>query len=498
MSLQYTHSGAFSISRAFFFLQQFDTRRLALAVAYTLVFAIAIQTPSDPDTWWHLRSAEQTLSQGIIHEDSFSLTRAGERWINHSWGGQLLLLAAWNLAGPPGVALLTATLATLGMMIVGRMMADTTANAHLRAYLLTLCAVSAMVFWSARPQMLSFLLSALTLWLLRRGGRSLWWLPPLFVLWANVHAGFVVGLLWLVLTALAHQFDSFTKRSLTGRWPTRQWLMVLVACLLATGINPYGPELLLIPARTFALSELHTSIAEWQTPNLHLPITWPFLLLLALTITSLALSGRRPQSSEVFSITVTALMALWAGRHIALFAIVAGPTLAAQLAAMPWPAHWRLPRPPRMSGKRGAAHCCLFLILVLGVAIYAADRLSARRIEEIQTAHFPVAAVNHLRATLPPGPIFNTYEWGGYLLWQVPQYPSFIDGRTLLFGDELLAAYRRAASGETWQDLFQQYQIRLVLIRRGSGLDRALRRLPFEWELRFLDETAVLYSLREE
>ena len=383
-------------------------------------------------------------------------------------------------------------------MIVGRMMVDTTANAHLRAYLLTFCAVSATVFWSARPQMVSFVLSALTLWLLRRGGRSLWWLPPLFILWGNMHAGFAMGLLWLVLTALAQGFDSFTKRSLKGRWQICQWLILLVACLLATCINPYGPELLLVPARTFALSELHTHIAEWQTPNLHLPITWPFLSLLALTILSLALSRRRPQSSEVFWITVTALMALWAGRHIALFAIVVGPTLAAQLAAMPWPAHWRLPRPPRMSGKRGFAHLSLLLFLALGVAIYAADRLSARRIAQTQAAHFPVAAVNHLREASPPGPLFNTYEWGGYLLWHLPQYPSFIDGRTLLFGDELLAAYRRAASGESWQDLFQQYQIRLVLIRRGSGLDRALRRLPLEWELLFLDETAALYSLRAE
>ena len=485
-----------SISRILSLLQQFDTRRLALAVAYVLVFAIALHTPSDPDTWWHLRSAEQTLANGIIREDSFSLTRAGERWLNHSWGGQLFLLGAWNFWGDTGLALLTSALATLGMVLVGQMMAQTGANAHLRAYILALGALTAAVFWSARPQMFSFVLSALTLLLLRRGGRAIWLLPPIFIIWANLHAGFVVGLLWLVLTALAAAYDAFTRRPLGARFRYGQWLVLFAACLLALCINPYGPELLLVPIRTFALSELHTSILEWQTPNLHQPATWPFLLLFALSSLALALSRRRPKSSEVLVVTVSAVMALWAGRHIALFAIASAPVLVAQLASLPMPAHWRLPIPPRMTIKRGLAHAGLLLALGIGAAGYAADRLSPARIDAIQKAHFPVAAVNYLRETLPSGPIFHAYEWGGYLLWELRQYPSFIDGRTLLFGDELLAAYRRAAGGAAWADLFTQYQIRLVLIPRGSGLERSLRHLPLDWELLYLDETAALYSRR--
>ncbi|MCY4107235.1 MAG: hypothetical protein OXG02_11115 [Chloroflexi bacterium] len=462
-----------------------------------LVFAIAIHTPQDPDTWWHLRSAEHTLTQGIIRQDPFSFTRAGEDWLNHSWGGQLLLWAAWKAGGDLGLALFTASLAVLGMMVVGRMLAATAANAHLRAYLLVFCALTASVFWSARPQMLSFCFSAMTLWFLRRGGRGRWFLPLLFILWANVHAGFAVGLLYLALSALASGYDAFTNRWRLPRVRASHWLLLIAACLIALCLNPYGAELLLIPLRTLTLSELHTSIREWQTPNLHQPTTWPFLCMLALTLSSLALSRRRPPSSEVFVITATTLMALWAGRHIALFALAATPTLGAQLAALPLPRRWRLPPPPRMSAARGWAHLVLVTLLGLGVALYTAASLAEERIEEIQSAQFPVAAVQHLRETQPAGPLFHTYEWGGYLLWHAPNYPSFIDGRTLLFGDELLAAYRRAANGDDWSALFQQHQIRLVLIRRNSGLDRSLRRLPLDWERRHLDETAVLYARRE-
>lgn len=487
---------ALSISRALALLQAFDTRRLALTVAYALIFAIAIRSPSDPDTWWHLRSAEQTIATGIIREDGFSQTRAGERWLNHSWGGQLVMLAAWRLGGAPGLALLTAALATMGMAIVGRMMAETNANAHLRAYTLALGALTATVFWSARPQMFSFVLSAITLLLLRRGGRALWLLPPLFAIWANLHAGFAIGLLWLALAALGAGWDIFTQRALGNRRRWRQWPFLLVACALALCLNPYGPELLLVPIRTLSLSELRAAIVEWQTPDLHLPATWPFLLMLALSWLALGLSRRRPRSDEAILIALTTVMALWAGRNIALFAIVAAPTLAAQLAALPLPPRWRLPVPPRMTRKRGLAHAGLLLALCMGVAAYAADRLSPARVAAIHAAQFPVAVVAYLRETSPSGPLFHAYEWGGYLLWELPEYPSFIDGRTLLFGDELLAAYRRAASGVDWAEPFAEYDIRLALIPRGSGLDRALRRLPLAWELLFLDETAALYSRR--
>ncbi len=487
---------ALSISRALALLQAFDTRRLALTVAYALIFAIAIRSPSDPDTWWHLRSAKQTIATGIIREDGFSQTRAGERWLNHSWGGQLVMLAAWRLGGAPGLALLTAALATMGMAIVGRMMAETNANAHLRAYTLALGALTATIFWSARPQMFSFVLSAITLLLLRRGGRALWLLPPLFAIWANLHAGFAIGLLWLALDALGAGWDIFTQRALGNRRRWRQWPFLLVACALALCLNPYGPELLLVPIRTLSLSELRAAIVEWQTPDLHLPATWPFLLMLALSWLALGLSRRRPRSDEAILIALTTVMALWAGRNIALFAIVAAPTLAAQLAALPLPPRWRLPVPPRMTRKRGLAHAGLLLALCMGVAAYAADRLSPARVAAIHAAQFPVAVVAYLRETSPSGPLFHAYEWGGYLLWELPEYPSFIDGRTLLFGDELLAAYRRAASGVDWAEPFAEYDIRLALIPRGSGLDRALRRLPLAWELLFLDETAALYSRR--
>jgi len=72
-------------------MRQLSIQRAAVIILFGLLFALAARFPTDTDTWWHLRSAEYTLQNGIIYSDPFSFTKAGEPWINHSWGAQLVL-----------------------------------------------------------------------------------------------------------------------------------------------------------------------------------------------------------------------------------------------------------------------------------------------------------------------------------------------------------------------------------------------------------------------
>jgi hypothetical protein len=90
--------------------------------------------------------------------------------------------------------------------------------------------------------------------------------------------------------------------------------------------------------------------------------------------------------------------------------------------------------------------------------------------------------------------MFNSYNWGGYLMFAAPQYPVFVDGRTDLYGDELLTTYlRTATAGENWRETLDEYAIRLVVVEKGSGLDRNLRD-EVGWSLDYEDELAVIYT----
>ena len=105
-------------------------------------------------------------------------------------------------------------------------------------------------------------------------------------------------------------------------------------------------------------------------------------------------------------------------------------------------------------------------------------------------------AVAYIQEQSPPGQLFNSYNWGGYLLWALPEYPVFVDGRTDLYNDELIGEWISVMRVEDgWQDVLDEYNINLILIEAGSTLDRVLEREQ-EWQLAYSDELSVVYYRR--
>ena len=109
----------------------------------------------------------------------------------------------------------------------------------------------------------------------------------------------------------------------------------------------------------------------------------------------------------------------------------------------------------------------------------------------------PAGAVEYIRRTRPPGRLFNSYNWGGYLAWTLyPAYPVYIDGRTDLYGDAFVRRYLRIVAGqEEWQAALEREGIRLVVIETGSPLATELRRAP-DWRQGYADSLASVFERR--
>ncbi len=108
-----------------------STQRVMFFTLIMLLVVMATRVPVDTDTWWHLRSGEHTLNNGMIYTDPFSFTKVGEEWVNHSWGSQIVLYGVWQIAGNTGLALYTSLLAMVGMMALYPICAG---NVYLRAF----------------------------------------------------------------------------------------------------------------------------------------------------------------------------------------------------------------------------------------------------------------------------------------------------------------------------------------------------------------------------
>jgi hypothetical protein len=464
---------------------------------FALIFALAARVPVDTDTWWHIRSGEYTLTHGMIYADPFSHSKAGEAWINHSWGAQIALYGAWRIGGMLGLTVYMAALATAGMWFVYKTCAGST---YLRAFALILGAAAAAVFWSPRPQMFSFLLSAVVLYLIhlykRENVDRLWLIPVIMGVWGNLHAGFSIGFILLGGTiageTLANLFGAKGEHVIGWRG-IRKLIVITLASAAALVINPYGLQMLLVPFQTVSIGALRSYIQEWNSPNFQERQTWAFVVLLLGVLGAAGASKRRLDWTDFLLVSGTAFMSLLAGRNIAVFAVVATPVLIYHVDSILNERGWVIR--PNMHPTRLMARVNLLIVVlaILGAAAKTLMVLDRTTVDRAMRDTLPVDAAAYLAANRPDGNMFNSYNWGGYLLWALPDQPVYVDGRTDLYGDEFLMRYLRTATGgEGWRETLDEYGIGYTVIETGSVLADRLRGDP-AWRAAYEDDMAAIF-----
>jgi hypothetical protein len=476
--------------------------RTTAILLFALIFALAARTPVDTDTWWHLRSADHILTDGFIYSDPFSLTMQGEAWINHSWGAQVIMLAFWRVGTYFGLTVYMAILATLGMFMVYRTAAVMGATSvYVRAFALVIGATAAAVFWSARPQMLSFALSGVTLYLLAlykyRGVDRLWWFVPMMALWGNLHAGFSIGFIFIggviggeiIGNVIAPKAEYALGWRRVGRL-----IVVGLLSAAALAINPYGLQMWLVPFQTVGIGALRSFIQEWNSPNFQERQTWGFILLLFGTLGALGASRRALPWTDFALLSGTGFLALAAGRNISVFAIVATPIFAVHLDAALRERGWVVRAVRRPSRLMRTANALIVGVVIVGAAAKTVLVIDPRVVDAEMARVLPVDALNTLMdSSLSDARLFNSYNWGGYLMFARPDARVFVDGRTDLYGDALLTRYLRTATGgDGWRETLDEYAINLVIVETGSGLARRLADEP-GWNMTHQDDLAMIF-----
>ena len=483
-------------------------KRFLFLLTLVFVLAMAARTPVDSDLFWHLRAGERTLADGRpLTVDVFSHTRTGARWVNHSWLGQVTLYLAWRAGGWLGLSLWMAALAAAGM---GFIYCSMEAADWLRPFVLLMAAAVAAPVWTPRPQLLSLTLFAVLYWYLlawrNNPARPLWPLAPFFAVWGNLHGGYPLGLL-LIGAHLAGALADF----LLGRdmlpWPRWRALFLWGALGGAfAALNPNGWRMWLIPFQTVGMGVLQEFISEWASPDFHQLAQQPFIWMLLAVLLALAFSRRRAAGFEAVSVALFAWMGLTARRNFGPFALAAAPVLARHLEDVLRQVWERLPERTRRALRaqsgflnaaptRGEAAFRLGVVaLLLGAALlkgYAVTRPPF--VESVLRARFPVDAVAWMRENRPAGTLFNEYNWGGYLLWALPEYPVAVDGRTDLYGDAVLRRYLDAyAAAPGWQAVLKAWRVRLALLAPEAPLGAALRAAG--WQAVYRDDVAVVWA----
>jgi hypothetical protein len=431
----------------------------------------------DPDIWWHLRVGQWVWEHGTVTTtDPFS--RPDTPWVAYSWLYELLVFGLYSAFGLAGIVVYRAAMAVCIVAAVDALVRRLQPNTLVATGLLAAVVLGMAPLFSERPWLVTILFGALTLRVIVEvhDGKTPWWvwlLPAAYVVWANVHIQFVYGLFMLGLAFLCG--------------PRRKTLFALAAlCTLATLVNPYHVRLYLVVLEYGSQPGPFRWVNELKAMTFREPTDW---LVLAFTGAACFAAGRRwPGTFAVVLLIASAWFAFRACRDI-WFVLLAGTLI---LARAPWPLEEEEPDRPSLTLKAVGA----VALLVLAALLWQKRELTTQRLENAVREVFPADAAAFVKEQRYEGPLYNDFNWGGYLIWALPHLPVAIDGRTNLHGDERTERFGRVWSGQPgWEDDPDLRAAGVVIADPAEALASLLAR-DGRFELVYGDATAWVFVAR--
>ncbi|NOJ41724.1 hypothetical protein [Bradyrhizobium australiense] len=435
---------------------------------------------NDSDTFWQIAVGQWILDHGALPRvDVYSFSKFGEPWISSSWLAQILYAVSYNLAGWTGPVVVAAgsIAATFGLLahILERRM---------RASYAALVALAAMVLsaphFLARPHVLAMpvtvawahgLMTASE----RRQAPS-FWLLPLIALWANLHGGFVFGL----VLAGAFAIDAVWNAAPLQRKPLAlRWVAFGLAALLACCFTPYGWESILASRKILDLGELLRLISEWAPADFSR--ISPFELTILALIAGTLYRGVTLSPPRIALVLGLLHMALSHGRNLEIFALLLPIVVLT-------PVSRQFALQPTWSGRMTLASAAV-LAVTLSISTWA---VAAYQAHSPPKSDSPAAAVEAIKAHNLRR-VLNDRAFGGYLIWR--QMPVFIDGRAELYGEKFTMAYYNALELKDvsrFLSLLKDHDIDALLLRPGAPAASLLDHVGV-WRRVYADDVAVLY-----
>ncbi|MHA1696296.1 MAG: hypothetical protein ACTSUG_13585 [Candidatus Helarchaeota archaeon] len=497
----------------------------------------------DSDFGWHLRVGQETLeNKQVPHIETFLYTLKGVKWVDHEWLSNVISYFIYNNFGYFLLNIIFTIFPILSifiLLIISKKFFTKKIPLTLSALLLSLGVLAMAPHLGVRIQEITLLFLILLVLIILQydykkntkcpeGKKIFFYLPPLFMSWANLHAGFLIGFavfgyyIFYQIILLILKKNKELKEVLI-------LVLFFIASLVATLINPYGLELYSF-LTTYSDTFYMTHISEWL-PAYSYPIIYYQLFYNALYITILILVFLERKENNIskkynfwhFTLTIIFfILAIKSRRHFPLFFIVSFP-LILQFTSR----DLYLKETWNNFIKKNILINFFLLISILLTIIYF---ISSTQIINNPFTHekfcksAPCKAVKFIKNNkeLANLQFFNLYGWGGYLDWVWPEKQLFSDGRlpmTQFNGISLLEEYDSFFKEDESENKLNEYNIKLLLLRKFRvahftwfeklffGLDEEkfniknhlsefLRNSP-EWDLKYEDKISEVFARKE-
>lgn len=502
----------------------------------TLVFYLILLLTSlrllglfiDPDMWWHIKLGEDILNSKWVNTLTFTCT--DYTWINHSWLSDVLMYVINNIGGFHALSVFFAAIflagITLSLLSLRELLKQSNIkNSRLNTLLYFLFFILVLSsFIAIRPQVFTFLFFNLLIFVLIKfyysaqvNYRKLLLFIPFAILWVNLHGGFLIGialvgifLVDLVINFLVSTFkNNFEDAKLLFK-KCKFLVSLLVIFLLSSLINPFGLDLWKEIFTLILGSNNASFITEWRAINIK-DAYFLFYFLLFLGGIILQVLNKKKSSLRLMLLVGFGLLSLYSVRYILpISGIVLLILFTEANILFDWIYKQILINDKDIKRLLNLLKYLVlfFIAIAAGIAAYMSINffVNLNNLEVIENhTLYPIAARKYLQeneSIYKNTNFYNTYVWGGYLEYTLPELNWIIDGRMPEWQckgkvkDNIMLDYIEVENvNKQWKDVLKSYNIGAVIIRTNSLLSNVMS-ADNEWQIVYKDDLAIIYSKR--
>lgn len=480
--------------RVLFFKGFHVKRNTAIALIFVLFVSMFcfFRAQMDPDLWGHLQFGKDIYEQrGIPEVDTYSYSAYGAKSINHEWLAELIFYSLFFNFSSFGLVIFKFSIALALSIILYREMRKNIQSELLfvAVFLLVIKVIS--YGFAIRTQIFTYLLFAVVLITLKRheddspDNALLFSLPPIFMVWCNLHGGFVA--------ALAIMAACVTVKMATQRMLDKKLFFVTLLSVLATLINPYGIELWRFLIRSMTDTPL-IYISEWN--RVYVSATFiSYYILLAVTLIIVLKQKMKP--FEYILIVAGVCYSFSVNRHTVLFSLIFAIFLPQYVAAAFDALYLRIEK--RLSNNFFPMSYLLCSLFFLWATFFSMPTSAAKIL--VPAREYPVDAVEFLKINEIHGNLFPWFDWGEMCIGEMPgKSKVFFDGRFgIVYNDEFIKEYFEVVyTQRDYKTYLSKYpETDIFLLDKSNTLSASLSEDP-DYKLIFSSSIASVFLKKNE
>jgi hypothetical protein len=476
-------------------------------VIFIIVLAIILTGKGnllgDADTGYHIRAGEYIIKNLTVpHHDIFSHISPPIPWTAHEWLSEVIYALIHKVSGLSGIVVFTAVLIALAYAVLFKFLKSSGISTLVAALVVSLATGVSTIHWLARPHIFSLFLTLIWYIVLDtyqyKKKNYLYLLPPLMLLWVNLHGGFLAGFILLGVYITGNILRAIFIPEERHDAPKRFKMLFLfsILCLIASLINPRGYEILFFPFKLTGNKFIMDHVNEFLSPNFHYDLRYEYMLLLMIVV--FGISILRLNIIETMLVLLFTHMSLYSARYIPLYAIILSPIIGKRIDDIIESVRDRnlIKRFLAFSDRTGNTdsmtrwHIWSVLSIVVVVFLLFTGTLEYGFDKKTR----PFDAIQFMKKEKIPGNMFDNDEFGDYIIYTAwPEYKVFIDGRSDMYGTKIMKEYFKVIGIKTgWEEVFKKYNITWVIYQPDSVLSNFLLERN-DWKLIYADKVADIF-----